>query len=101
MRLESGFKNPHPIQMLLACLFFVGSSLVFSSGKFTHPAASRGNHPLLRTAQRTDQLNARIDLERSTNYTPNRFLLYIRFTPDGPAARPVSLPPDPVLFGPP
>ena len=46
-------------------------------------------------------LGARIDLERSTNYTPNRFLLYIRFTPDGPAARPVSLPPDPVLFGPP
>jgi len=46
-------------------------------------------------------VGARIDLERSTNYTPNRFLLYIRFTPDGPAARPVSLPPDPVLFGPP
>ena len=44
-------------------------------------------------------VGGRMDLERSTNYTPNRFLLYVRFTPDGPAARPVSLPPEPVLFG--
>ena len=44
-------------------------------------------------------IGARLDLERSTNYTPNRFLFYVRFTPDGPAARPVALPPDPVLFG--
>jgi tetratricopeptide (TPR) repeat protein len=44
-------------------------------------------------------VGGRMDLERSTNYTPNRFLLYVRFTPGAPAARPVSLPPDPVLFG--
>ena len=42
---------------------------------------------------------ARIDIERSTNYTPSRFVLYLRYTPDGPAARPVSLPPEQVLFG--
>ena len=44
-------------------------------------------------------IGGRMDLERSTNYTPNRVLLYIRYTPDAAAARPVSLPPDPVLFG--
>jgi tetratricopeptide (TPR) repeat protein len=42
---------------------------------------------------------ARVDIERSTNYTPSRFVLYLRYTPDGPAARPVSLPPEQVLFG--
>ena len=31
-----------------------------------------------------DLLGARLELERSTNYTPNRFLLYVRFA----AARP-------------
>ena len=41
----------------------------------------------------------RIDIERSTNYTPSRFLLYFRFTPCEPAARPVALPPEPGLPG--
>ncbi len=40
---------------------------------------------------------ARLELERSTNYTPNRFLLYIRLVPDRPSARPVPVPPEPVL----
>ncbi len=44
-------------------------------------------------------IGGRMELERSTNYTPNRFLLYVRYTPDGPAARPVSLPPEPVFLG--
>ena len=41
----------------------------------------------------------RIEIERSTNYTPSRFLLYFRFTPCEPAARPVALPPEPGLPG--
>lgn len=44
-------------------------------------------------------VGGRMELERSTNYTPNRFLLYVRYTPDGPAARPVLLPPEPVFLG--
>lgn len=44
-------------------------------------------------------LGGRIDIERSTNYTPSRFLLYVRFTLDGAAARPVSMPPEPQLPG--
>ena len=44
-------------------------------------------------------LGGRIDIERSTNYTPSRFLLYLRFTFDGAAARPVSMPPEPQLPG--
>jgi hypothetical protein len=44
-------------------------------------------------------VGGRIDIERSTNYTPSRFLLYVRFTLDGPAARPVAMPPEPRLPG--
>jgi tetratricopeptide (TPR) repeat protein len=44
-------------------------------------------------------VGGRIDIERSTNYTPSRFLLYVRFTLDGAAARPVSMPPEPRLPG--
>lgn len=40
---------------------------------------------------------ARAEFERSTNYTPNRFLLYLRVAPDRPSARPVPMPPEPVL----
>ena len=42
-------------------------------------------------------LGGRVELERSTNYTPNRFLLYVRIATDRPSARPVALPPEPVL----
>jgi hypothetical protein len=44
-------------------------------------------------------LGGRIDVERSTNYTPSRFLLYLRFTLDGTAAAPVSLPPESLIPG--
>ena len=44
-------------------------------------------------------IGARMELERSTNYTPNRFLLYVRFATDRAAARPVALPPEPALPG--
>ena len=44
-------------------------------------------------------IGARMELERSTNYTPNRFLLYVRIAADGVAVRPVSMPPDPKLPG--
>src|SRR5205085_8330835 len=44
-------------------------------------------------------LGGRLDIERSTNYTPSRLLLYVRFTPCEPAARPVALPPEPGLPG--
>ena len=40
---------------------------------------------------------ARLELERSTNYEPNRFLVYLRLATDRPAARPVAFPPEPVL----
>ena len=44
-------------------------------------------------------VGGRFEIERSTNYTPNGLLLYIRMTTDGPAARRVSLPPEPRLPG--
>lgn len=40
----------------------------------------------------------RLELERSSNYTPNRVLLYVRMA-DRAAARPVALPPEPGLPG--
>ena len=42
-------------------------------------------------------VGGRVELERSTNYTPNRFLLYVRLATDRPSARPVAFPPEPVL----
>jgi hypothetical protein len=42
-------------------------------------------------------VGARVELERSPYYTPNRYLLYFRLATDASAARPVVLAPDPVL----
>ena len=42
-------------------------------------------------------VGGRVELERSTNYTPNRFLFYVRLATDRPSARPVAFPPEPVL----
>jgi tetratricopeptide (TPR) repeat protein len=42
-------------------------------------------------------IGGRLELERSTNYTPNRFLIYLRLATDRPAARPVPFPPEPVF----
>ena len=72
--------------------FYVGGSNGRSYGR---SLAATAEHQLAPNVF----IGGRMELERSTNYTPNRFLLYVRFTPDGPAARPVSLPPEPVLFG--
>jgi tetratricopeptide (TPR) repeat protein len=44
-------------------------------------------------------VGGRIDIERSTNYTPSRFLLYVRFTLDGTPAMPVALPPESLIPG--
>jgi GGDEF domain-containing protein len=52
--------------------------------------AAAGEHQLMPNVF----VGGRIDIERSTNYTPSRFLLYVRFTLDGTAAAPVSLPPE-------
>ena len=38
-----------------------------------------------------------MNVDRSVDYAPNRFMLYLRFTPGGTAARPVALPPVPVV----
>ena len=43
-------------------------------------------------------VGARLELERSTNYTPNRFLLYIRMSPGGAAAGPIAMPPEPIVL---
>jgi len=72
--------------------FYSGGSQGVSYGK---SLAAIGEHQL---APRLF-IGARLELERSTNYTPNRFLLYVRYAADGPAARPVALPPEPGLPG--
>jgi predicted Zn-dependent protease len=38
-----------------------------------------------------------MNVDRSVDYAPNRFMLYLRFTPGGTAAKPVALPPVPVV----
>jgi len=38
-----------------------------------------------------------LSLDRSVDYAPNRFMLYLRFAPGGTAAKPVAFPPAPVL----
>ncbi|MBC8024072.1 MAG: BCSC C-terminal domain-containing protein [Burkholderiales bacterium] len=43
-------------------------------------------------------VGARLELERSTNYTPNRVLIYIRMSPGGAAAGPIAMPPEPVVL---
>jgi len=42
-------------------------------------------------------IGARLAIERSTNYTPSRLLLYVRMTP-GVSSRPPSMPPEPVVL---
>ncbi len=42
-------------------------------------------------------VGTRIEIERSPDYAPNRFLLYFRYAVDRYAARPVSFPPEVVL----
>ena len=44
-------------------------------------------------------VGGRVELERAPDYTPNRFLLYLRVATDHAAARPVALPPEPILRG--
>ena len=39
-------------------------------------------------------IGTRIEIERSPDYAPNRFLLYVRYAADRHAARPVSFPPE-------
>ncbi|HUP96652.1 MAG TPA: cellulose synthase subunit BcsC-related outer membrane protein [Usitatibacter sp.] len=43
-------------------------------------------------------IGARVDIERSTNYTPNRVLLYVRVTPGEGARSALALPPEPVVL---
>jgi tetratricopeptide (TPR) repeat protein len=43
-------------------------------------------------------IGARLDIERSTNYTPNRLLLYVRMSPWGATQRPLAMPPEPVVL---
>lgn len=42
-------------------------------------------------------IGGRLEIERSTDYTPNRFLIYLRYAPDSPAARPVFFPPESIM----
>jgi len=42
-------------------------------------------------------IGGRFSLDRSIDYAPNRFLLYLRWAPGHVAARPVTFPPEPVL----
>lgn len=42
-------------------------------------------------------LGGRLEIERSDYYAPNRLLFYLRYSPDSSAARPVFLPPEPVI----
>ena len=72
--------------------FYEGGSNGRSYGRSFAAAAERQVAPGI-------FVGGRLDIERSTNYTPSRFLLYVRFTPCGTAARPVALPPEPGLPG--
>ena len=72
--------------------FYAGGNDGHSYGR---SFAAAGEHQLLPGVF----MGGRIDIERSTNYTPSRFLLYVRFTLDGAAARPVAMPPEPQLPG--
>ena len=72
--------------------FYAGGSNGRSIGR---SFAALGEHQL---APRVF-VGARLELERSTNYTPNRFLLYVRIAAEASAARPVALPPEPGLPG--
>jgi hypothetical protein len=43
-------------------------------------------------------VGARLDIERSTNYTPSRLLLYVRMSPWGVTERRLAMPPEPVVL---
>jgi len=43
-------------------------------------------------------VGARLEIDRSTNYTPNRFLLYVRMSPWGASQLPLAMPPEPVVM---
>ncbi len=72
--------------------FYAGGNNGRSFGRSLAAAAERQVAPGI-------FIGARMELERSTNYTPNRFLLYVRLAADGVAVRPVSMPPEPKLPG--
>jgi len=43
-------------------------------------------------------VGARLDIERSTNYTPSRLLIYVRMSPWGVTGRRIAMPPEPVVL---
>jgi hypothetical protein len=43
-------------------------------------------------------IGARLEIERSTNYTPNRLLLYVRKSLGGASGRALAMPPEPVVL---
>ena len=43
-------------------------------------------------------IGARLEIERSTNYTPNRLLLYVRKSLGGATGRALAMPPEPVVL---
>ena len=43
-------------------------------------------------------IGARLDIERSTNYTPSRLLVYVRMSPWGVTERRLAMPPEPVVL---
>ena len=43
-------------------------------------------------------VGARLDIERSTNYTPSRLLIYVRMSPWGVTERRLGMPPEPVVL---
>jgi hypothetical protein len=43
-------------------------------------------------------IGARVDIERSTNYTPSRLLIYVRQSLGGAPQRPIAMPPQAVVL---
>jgi len=43
-------------------------------------------------------VGGRVNIERSTNYTPSRFLVYVRMSIGGVTSRPPEMPPEPVVL---
>ena len=71
--------------------FYAGGSNGRSYGRSFAAAAEHRLAPNL-------YVGARLDIERSTNYTPSRLLLYVRMAPWGASSRPPSMPPEPVVL---
>jgi len=71
--------------------FYAGGSNGRSYGRSFAAAAEHRLAPNI-------YVGARLDIERSTNYTPSRLLLYVRMTPWGTSSRPPSMPPEPVVL---